>query len=217
MFPWATATSGGSGTSNHSSPVSESSSPSPGLSGSPCPSSLHCWPRRVLLWGGRCGLTPSLDHLGTPSQGGGLHTHVLGEGKEVLGTQGGALQPEEEVVAQGCPLPAGTEHLLPNTAQLRVGTTQLNLGWRHEASAWSPGGPREGRGPCRTLDVGDVPVLALPRLPWLGIPLALEALGLPAQVSHDAVRDAEQVVPHLGWGRCECPTAPAQLSPKQVP
>lgn len=146
MFSWATATSGGSSTSNHSSPVSESSLPSPGLSGSPCPSSLHRWPRRVLLRGGRRGLTPSPAHLGTPSQGRGLHTHVLGEGKEVLGAQRSALQPEEEVVVQGCPLPAGTEHLLPNTAQLRVGTTQPNLGWRHEASAWSPGGALGGWG-----------------------------------------------------------------------
>ena len=118
---------------------------------------------------------------------------------------------------QGRLLAAGTEQLLPCTAQLRAGVAQPNLGWRHEAPAPSPGGPWEGGGPCCTLDVGDVPALTLPQLPQLGVALALEALDLLAQVGHDAVRDAEQVVPPLGRGQCECPMALAQPGPKQGP
>lgn len=100
----------------------------------------------------RCGeeevASPPARLAGGPHPRGGVCTPVPGEGKEVLGVQLGALQPEEEV-AQGRPLAAGTAQLLLHRARLRVGavgTTQLNLGWRHGASALSPGGPRAGRG-----------------------------------------------------------------------
>lgn len=111
---------------------------------------------------------------------------------------------------QGCLLLAGTHRLLLHTALFRVGTTQWNLGWKHEVLAPSSEGVQEGGRLLHTLDAGDILVLVLPQLSQPGVPLALEALDVPVQVVHDTVGDAEQLVTHLGWRWCKHSLSRAQ-------